>query len=120
MIKLKVVDACINSALTYGCESWGSTPLNTVEILQRKALRMILDVSKTTANEIVYVESGYGKLKPTIYKRQMSFFRKFKKHCEELLWAPKLTINPKRKPLNKSECQTPMRRGLCKRHAGIT
>ena len=84
MIKLKVVNACINSALIYGCESWGSTPLNTVEILQRKALRMILDVSKTTANEIVYIESGYGKLKPTIYKRQMLFFRKFKKHCDEL------------------------------------
>ena len=83
MIKLKVVNACINSALTYGCETWGSTPLNQIEFLQRKALRMILDVDKTTSNEIVYMESGYKKLKPSIYKRQLTFFRKFKKQCEE-------------------------------------
>ena len=62
-LKLKVVNACINSALTYGCETWGSFPLNSIEILQRKALRMILDVSRNTSNEIVYMESGFTILK---------------------------------------------------------
>ena len=81
-VKLKVVDACINSALTYTCEAWGSTPLNSVEILQRKALKMILDVSRNTPNEIIYTETGYVPLKPIIYKRQLKFFRKMKRDCE--------------------------------------
>ena len=72
-IKLKVVNACINSTLTYGCEAWGSTPLNTVEVLQRKALKMILDVRRNTPNEIVYIESGHTTVQPMIYKRQLKF-----------------------------------------------
>ena len=54
-VKLRIVDACINSSLLYGCESWGSCPLQSVEILQRKAIKMVLDVAKSTPNEIVYV-----------------------------------------------------------------
>ena len=80
-VKLKVVNACINSALMYTCEAWGSCPLNAVEMLQRKALKMILNVSTNTPNEIVYIESGYQTLKPSIYKRQLTFFRKIKNDC---------------------------------------
>ena len=81
-VKLKVVNACINAALTYSCEAWGSCPLNTVEILQRKALKLILNVSSSTPNEIVYIESGYQTLKPLIFKRQLKFFRKIMEDCE--------------------------------------
>ena len=42
VIKLKVVKACVNASLTYGCETWGSSPLNNIEVLQRKALKMVL------------------------------------------------------------------------------
>ena len=80
-IKLKVVNSCINSALTYGCEAWGSSPLNNVEILQRKALKMILDVRRNTPNEIVYTESGHTTVQPMIYKRQLKFFHKVKEDC---------------------------------------
>ena len=80
-IKLKVVNACINSSLLYSCESWGSCPLQSIEVLQRKALKMILDVSKTTPNEIVYIESGFNNLKPSIQKRQLKFFQKVKQDC---------------------------------------
>jgi hypothetical protein len=81
-VKLKVVNACINAALMYSCEAWGSCPLNTVEILQRKALKMILNVSVSTPSEIVYIESGYQTLKPAIFKRQLKFFRKIKEDCD--------------------------------------
>ena len=77
-IKLKVVDACVNASLTYACEAWGNSPLNPVEILQRKALKMILDVSRNTPNEVLYIESGFKTLKPLIYKRQLKFYRKMK------------------------------------------
>ena len=43
---------------------------------------MILDVSRSTPNEIVYIESGYKPLKPMIYKRQLKFFRKMLSDCE--------------------------------------
>ena len=39
MVTLKVVKACINSALTYGCETWGNYPLNNIEVLQREVLQ---------------------------------------------------------------------------------
>ena len=33
VVKLKVLNACVNSSLTYACETWGSSPLNNVEVL---------------------------------------------------------------------------------------
>ena len=44
---------------------------------------MILDVRKNTANEIIYTESGFTKLNAVIYKKQLSFYRKFKNRCDE-------------------------------------
>ena len=82
-VKLKVVDACINSSILYSCESWGSYPLHKIEVLQRKALKMVLDVSRNTPNEIVYIESGFDNLKSTIYKRQLKFFLKVKQDCRD-------------------------------------
>ena len=40
MIKLKVVNACINSSITNSSETWSSYSLNNVESLQRKAIKM--------------------------------------------------------------------------------
>ena len=37
-LKLKVANAYIHLPLLYSCESWGSSPLNGIEILQQKAL----------------------------------------------------------------------------------
>ena len=87
-VKLKVANACINSAILYGCESWGSCPLYSIEILQRKALKIVLDISKRTPNEIVYVESGCHTLKPSIYKRQFKFFQKILDDCREYPNSP--------------------------------
>ena len=87
-IKLKIVNACINSALLYSCESWGGSPLQSIEVLQRKALKMILDISKTTPNEILYIETGFSNLKPAIQKRQLKFFQKMKKDCEDNPTSP--------------------------------
>ena len=78
MVKLKVVKACVNSTLTYGCESWGNCPLNKVEVQQRKSLKIALDVKNSVPNEIIYIESGFKELKSMIYRRQLKFFRKYK------------------------------------------
>ena len=55
MVKLKVVKACVNSSLIYACEIWGNWPLNNVEVLQRKALKLMLNVYNNTPCEIVLV-----------------------------------------------------------------
>ena len=77
-VKLKVVKACVNGSVTYSCESWGSCALNSVESLQRKALKIALGVRNNVPNEIIYGESGFVPLRPGIYKRQLNFFRKLK------------------------------------------
>ena len=81
MVKLKVVQACVNSSLTYACETWGSSALNKVEVLQRKALKLAMNIKQNTANEIVYIERGFKPLKGMIYKRQLKFFRKYRDCC---------------------------------------
>ena len=78
MMKLKVVNACVNSSLTYGCETWGNCPLNKIETLQRKALKIALGIRTNVPNDILYSESGFLPLKPIIYKRQLKFFHKMR------------------------------------------
>ena len=77
-VKLKVVKACVNASITYSCESWGSCALNTIESLQRKALKIALGVRNNIPNEIIYGESGFVSLRPAIYKRQLTFYTKLK------------------------------------------
>ena len=46
MVKLNVVKACMNSALTYGCETWGNYPLNNIEVKKRKSTKNSTKYSK--------------------------------------------------------------------------
>ena len=68
-VKLKVVKAFVNASITYSYESWGSCALNTIESLQRKALKIALGVRNNIPNEIIYGESGFVSLRPALYKR---------------------------------------------------
>ena len=82
LVKMKVVKACINTAVTYSCEAWGSSPLNSVEALQRKSIKIALGVKYNTPNELLYIETACKILKPLVMKRQLKFYRKFKDNCE--------------------------------------
>ena len=44
VVKLKIVEACINASITYLCESWGNCPINQLESPQRKALKTALSI----------------------------------------------------------------------------
>ena len=88
MVKLKVVSACVNSSLTYGCETWSSCSLRELEVLQRKALKLILNVYSNTPNEIIHIESGFSPLMPQIYKRQFNFFQKIKRDIAAKPYSP--------------------------------
>ena len=56
-VKLDVLDTCVTSALTYGCETWGRY-VNEAELCYRSGLKTALNVRQNVNNEIVYIESG--------------------------------------------------------------
>ena len=75
LVKLKVVNACVNSSLTYSCETWGNYPLSKVEVQQRKSLKIALDVKSSVPNEIIYIESNSFPLECKIKSRQLKFWK---------------------------------------------
>ena len=52
-IKLNVLDVCVTSSLIYGCESWGSASINSIEVAYRLGLKRALSVRETVNTEIV-------------------------------------------------------------------
>ena len=75
-IKKRVFDACLLSALLYGCESWLDGDLKPMCKLYNWALKQMLGVRYSTCNDLCYVESGYVPLKAIVKSRQRKFFAK--------------------------------------------
>ena len=73
VIKKRVFDACLLSAMLYGCESWLNGDLKPVCKLYNWALKQMLGVRLTTCNDVCYIESGYAPLK-AIVKSEQRFF----------------------------------------------
>ena len=81
-IKLCVLDACMFAAYLYGCECWSTIDhvKDKLLALERKLLKVILQVKPSTPNAIVYTELGRCDLIARIKSRQRNFFQK----CKEL------------------------------------
>ena len=75
-IKKRVFDACLLSAILYGCESWLNGDLKPVCKLYNWALKQMLGVRLTTCNDVCYIESGYAPLKSLVKSKQRKFFTK--------------------------------------------
>lgn len=69
-------DACLLSAMLYGCESWLNGDMEPVCKLYNWALKQMLGVRLTTCNDVVYIESGYAPLKAIVKRKQRKFFVK--------------------------------------------
>ena len=82
VIKKRVFDACLLSAILYGCESWLNGDLKPVCKLYNWALKQMLGVRLTSCNDVCYIESGYGSLKSIVKRKQREFFVKM--HNERL------------------------------------
>ena len=54
-IKLRVLEACVTTSLTYACQTWGCIP-NDIDIFLRHGLKIALGIRECTNNEIVYLE----------------------------------------------------------------
>ena len=76
-IKKRVFDACLISAILYGCESWINADLQPVAKIYNWALKRLLDVRLTTCNDVCYIESGYVSLKAIVRSKQRLFYKKF-------------------------------------------
>ena len=75
MVKEKVLESCIVSAVLYNCETWGNANLDGLEKKYRKALKHMLALRKSACNEFPYIELGKPTLKSLVYKRQLRFYR---------------------------------------------
>ena len=74
LAKLKVLDVCVSSSLTYGCETWGCSVISSIEVIYRQGLKRALSVRETTNTEIVYLETDRLPLSVRISKQQLKFW----------------------------------------------
>ena len=82
-IKLKVLDVCVSSSLTYSCEAWGTASINSVEIIYRQGLKRALSVRQTTNTKIVYTEADRLPLSIRISKQQLKFWMYIQSYMED-------------------------------------
>ena len=75
--KKKAFDAVMTSKLQYGCESWLTDNLKSVESLYMGAIKSLPGVRRQTPNNIVLIEAGTACLKDRVLKQQ----KKFLGHC---------------------------------------
>ena len=74
VVKKKVVDACFNASILYGCESWlGEKPCRDINNMYMKGIKLLLGVRTPTNNDICLIEAGYPSLEAVIRSRQKKF-----------------------------------------------
>ena len=85
-IKIHVLDACMFAAYLYGCECWSMSideVRESILAIERKLLKMILQVKPSTPNELLYVELGRCDVMCRIKQRQKRFFERCKQLTDE-------------------------------------
>ena len=75
-VKRKVVEAAFNAAILYGCESWIGVSCQVVEKLYIKAIKCLLSVRRTTANDLCLTKLGMSPLPGLVRQRQYNFLNK--------------------------------------------
>ena len=76
VVKKKIFDAALMSAMLYGCESWLNGDLKPVEKLYKWCIKQLLGVRKTTNNDVCLLELGLPPLRALVKAKQRNFFTK--------------------------------------------
>ena len=76
LIKRKIFDAALMSAILYGSESWLMGDIKPIERQYKWCMKQLLGVRKTTNNDICMVELGLPPLRALIKQKQRNFFKK--------------------------------------------
>ena len=75
-VVIDLFDKCVVPILLYGCEIWGHTDLDKIEIFYRKFIKIALNVGTYCSSSKIYGEVGKLPLKHTIEKRIVGFWIK--------------------------------------------
>ena len=88
-VKKKVVDACFNTSLLYGCESWlEDKVLPDLEQLYMKGIKSLLGIRSQITADVVLLESGYPSLRALIKSKQKAFFQNMINERKDMLDDP--------------------------------
>ncbi len=74
IVKKRVFDAVVLSALLYGSESWLGADLKPIVKLYNWSLKQMLGVRGVTCNDLCHIESGCPPLPALVKARQRKFF----------------------------------------------
>ncbi len=88
IVKRRAFEAALMSSLLYGCESWVGADLKPIVRLYNWALKHLLDVRKSTPNDLCYAEVGYPSLPDLVNFKQHKFFSKMVLERSELTDDP--------------------------------
>ena len=75
-LQLELFEKTIVPILLYGCEVWGHTNLQPLEVFYRKFLKIVLKIGYSTPSCQVYGETGKSPLFNTVNRRLISFWIK--------------------------------------------
>ena len=88
-VKKKVVDACFNTSLLYGCESWlEDKVLPDLEQLYMKGIKSLLGIRSQITADVVLLESGYPSLRALIKSKQKAFFQNMINERKDMMDDP--------------------------------
>ena len=74
-VKRRVVEAAFNAAILYGCESWLGASCQIMDKLYTTAIKCLLGVRKTTANDLCLAEIGFPPLQSLVRHKQQTFIK---------------------------------------------
>ena len=74
-VKRRVVEAAFNAAILYGCESWLGASCQIMDKLYITAVKCLLGVRKTTANDLCLAEIGLPSLQSLVRHKQQTFIK---------------------------------------------
>ena len=81
--KLQILDVCVSSALTYTCETWGTSNVKPVEVTYRFGLKRALSLRENINTEILYTEADRCPLSTRISKQQLKFWLTLSTYLQE-------------------------------------
>ena len=73
--KRKVLEACYNSSLLYGCEGWLGCSPRPVHTMYMRGIKMLLSVKSSTPNDLCLIELGMSSLEAIVKHKQAIFLR---------------------------------------------
>ena len=83
-LAFELFDHLVLPVFLYGCEVWGFSNIDQLEVLHRKFIKIILGVCTSTPNCMIYGESGRRSVRSIVDSRMISFYARVVngKHCK--------------------------------------